>query len=161
MHMLQVNSSVTQIIKQFPHMTAYNGLMIQQSFVRMTSLEQRVDMANILLKCILLNRHVLNDIEDEYIQGALVVFRELMVRGCKRLKEDDSMSVEEIQAAPLIRWVEVVICFAMNLKDFLDIKVYSLKSHSSRNSVNNLLNVFDKVDNAERRSLISNGDTSI
>ncbi|XP_058456334.1 uncharacterized protein LOC131433758 [Malaya genurostris] len=211
------------IIKQFPHMTAYNGLMIQQSFVRMTSLEQRVDMANILLKCILLNRHVFNDIEDEYIQGALVVFRELMVRGCKRLKEDDSMSVEEIQAAPLIRWVEESIkhehlttttaryephiaCFGdkfkkgsyyavygtesvscgysslncidvfikgftvlnvrvptllRNLKDFLDIKVYSLKSHSSRNSVNNLLDVFDKVDNAERRSLISNGDTSI
>nr|XP_029712422.1 uncharacterized protein LOC115257164 [Aedes albopictus]XP_029724642.1 uncharacterized protein LOC115264755 [Aedes albopictus] len=105
--MLAENKSPTEIIRMFPHLVAYNGYIIHNSFKKLfPAAEVSPDYKGVLSKCLLYSRDKFERIEDEYIKGFLRMLYQLPVRGLKRKIDGTPAVSEERMATPLIRWVK-------------------------------------------------------
>ncbi|XP_021697722.1 uncharacterized protein LOC110675951 [Aedes aegypti] len=106
--LLQQQIEVTSsILKIFPHILAYDGLMIQQAFDRLhPNANKDFGMESFLQIGMLVEENGWESVEDAYIRGALRFLKKLTHCGIKRKVEED-MTIEEFMATPLIRWVKV------------------------------------------------------
>ncbi|XP_053686634.1 uncharacterized protein LOC128736178 [Sabethes cyaneus] len=103
------NENVTQeIITTFPHLLGYNGMMIQQAYERLhINYNKNADLEKFLSIGLLMDQGGWNNITDKCLRGALRIMKKLTNRGIKRFAEEStSMSLEEITAAPLVRWLK-------------------------------------------------------
>ncbi|XP_062558983.1 uncharacterized protein LOC134223800 isoform X2 [Armigeres subalbatus] len=93
------------LLTTFPHLLSYNGKMIQQAFHLLGSSDESFARAGrFLLLGLLLDTNVFNNVENKYIKGTLHIMKKLIITGKK--EENEEMSTQEAEAAPLIRWIK-------------------------------------------------------
>nr|XP_029735388.1 uncharacterized protein LOC109423289 isoform X1 [Aedes albopictus] len=97
-----------EILRTFPHLLAYYGLLIQQAFDRLKPIrQQEKELDRFLRMGILLDKDNWNNVHDPHIKGLLRMFKNLTNRGIKRKAEEGSMQPDEEIASPLIRWIKL------------------------------------------------------
>ncbi|XP_058811380.1 uncharacterized protein LOC131692502 isoform X2 [Topomyia yanbarensis] len=97
------------IVKTFPHLLAYEGEMIIQAFDRIqTNIHALGDLQTLLRAGLLFDNASWSMVEDDFVRGALRLIKKLSNRGIKRTTVLENASMEEIAAAPLIRWKSYV-----------------------------------------------------
>lgn len=106
-YLLQQKTKVTAIVKTFPHLLAYNGIMVQKAFEQLyPNARNEYDMESYLRFGLQQQPAAWKMIENVLIRGALRYMKKLTLCGIKR-KADDDMTVDEFLASPLIRWIKV------------------------------------------------------
>ncbi|XP_058446531.1 uncharacterized protein LOC131427393 isoform X2 [Malaya genurostris] len=107
-YLLQARSSnkCKAIIECFPHLLAFDGIMVQQAFERLQpQYDKQADLKKLLSFGLMLDCKW-RDVENKYVRGTLRILKKLTNRGIKRTADDDKLSVEEILATPLIKWIQ-------------------------------------------------------
>ncbi|XP_065084047.1 uncharacterized protein LOC135706360 [Ochlerotatus camptorhynchus] len=104
--LLQKNN-IQDIIETFPHLLSYEGEMIIQAFDRIqANIYVAGDLKTLLRVGLLFDTTSWNMVEDDFVRGALRLMKKLSNKGIKRTIIMENASMEEITAAPLIRWTK-------------------------------------------------------
>lgn len=104
--LLFTNSAPTCILDTFPHLCSFSGIMLQQTFERLTKVNPKADIRETLIKCLYLDHQSYQEVEDKIIRGALRAITFLTNRGIKNENGDPNRSAVECYAAPLIKWIK-------------------------------------------------------
>ncbi|XP_062546947.1 uncharacterized protein LOC134212780 isoform X3 [Armigeres subalbatus] len=101
------DNMIQEIITTFPHLLGFDGVMIQQAYERLhTNYNTEANMEEFLSVGLLMDQGGWNNVTDKHIRGALRIIKRLTSRGIKRTSNVQSATMEEITAAPLIKWMK-------------------------------------------------------
>ncbi|XP_062541121.1 uncharacterized protein LOC134209153 [Armigeres subalbatus] len=100
-------NKMQEILRTFPLLVAYNGLLVQQTFDQLKpNRHQDKELEQFLRTGIILDKYNWNNVQDPYVKGLLRIFKSLTNRGIKRKAEEQLMQPDEEIALPLIRWIK-------------------------------------------------------
>ncbi|XP_065090592.1 uncharacterized protein LOC135711648 [Ochlerotatus camptorhynchus] len=109
--LLREKKSVKEILLTLPHLTSYNGLMINDAFFRMNpQVSKQHAMSSILGKGLLLAPGIFRSVEDVQVKGALRIYAKLHRKGVKSSSGEagpsNGMLAEELLVGALVQWTQ-------------------------------------------------------
>nr|XP_029721215.1 uncharacterized protein LOC109621257 [Aedes albopictus]XP_029729694.1 uncharacterized protein LOC109431111 [Aedes albopictus] len=101
------DDKLQQILRTFPHLLNYRGLLIQQVFDEINeNRDHDRGLDGFLRIGIMLDKTNWSNVQDPLLKGLLRIFKSLTNRGIKRKGSQTPMHPDEEVAAPLIRWLK-------------------------------------------------------
>ncbi|XP_062551511.1 uncharacterized protein LOC134216681 [Armigeres subalbatus] len=103
---LRDKKRVADILSLFPHLKAYNGVMIQKAYERINvNYNKSSHLKQIFSRGLMLENDNFNAVHDDNLRGCLRILMVLGKRGTRKPIGVETLEIEEQIAAPLIRWI--------------------------------------------------------